>query len=78
MESNFYLTATDKQAQALFNSTLATVKLMEFVGDKEKYPEMDMTSNVVHPWKVLLRHREDIGEICGTKTFKEIMRLLKS
>ena len=77
MESRFYLTATDKQAQTLFDSTLATVKLMEFIGDKTKYPKMDMTSKVVHPWKVLLRHGEDIGRISGTKTFRQIMSLLK-
>ena len=74
MESDFILKATDKEAQMLFDSTLATVKLIEFMGDVKKYPEMDMSCNVVHKWAVKLRHREDIGEIKGTHTFKEIMK----
>lgn len=76
MESTFYLKATDKQAQTLFNSTLATVKTITFMGDKEQYPEMDMNSDVIHKWKVALRHRDEIGEIKGTKTFQRVMQLI--
>lgn len=76
MESTFYLKATDKQAQMLFDSTLATVKLITFMGDKEQYPEMDMNSDVIHKWKVTLRHRDEIGEIKGTKTFQRVMQLI--
>jgi hypothetical protein len=76
MESTFYLKATDRQAQTLFDSTLATVKLMEFMGDKEQYPEMDMNSDVIHKWKVTLRHRDEIGEIKGSKTFQRVMQLI--
>lgn len=39
MESTFKLLATDIQAQILFNNYC--VKLMEFKGDKESYPEMN-------------------------------------
>lgn len=39
MESTFKLLATDRQAQILFNNYC--VKLMEFKGDKESYPEME-------------------------------------
>lgn len=45
MESIIKLLATDKQAQTLFDNYC--VKLMEFKGDKEIYPEMDMNSNGV-------------------------------
>ena len=76
MESRFTLKATDKQAQTLFNSTLATVKLMEFKGDKEQFPEMDYNSKEVHNWRVILRHRDNIGEIKGTRTYASIMKLL--
>lgn len=76
MESRFTLKATDKQAQTLFNSTLATVKLMEFKGDKEQFPEMDYNSKEVHKWCVLLRHSDNIGEIKGTRTYASIMKLL--
>lgn len=74
MESTFYLKATDKQAKMLFDSTLATVKLITFMGDKEQYPEMGMNSDVIHKWKIILRHRDEIGEIKGTHTFKDIMK----
>ena len=40
MESTFKLLATDRQAQILFNNYC--VKLMEFKGDKESYPEMNI------------------------------------
>lgn len=76
MESTFTLKATDKQAQTLFDSTLATVKLMEFKGDKKESPEMNYNSNVVHNWRVILRHRDDIGEIKGTRAYASIMKLL--
>lgn len=76
MESRFTLRATDRQAQTLFDSTIATVKLMEFKGDKEQYPEMDFNCSVVHSWRVILRHRDDIGEIKGTRTYDSIMKLL--
>lgn len=77
MESKFYLKATDREAQNLFDSTLATVKLIEFMGDKTKYPEeLDYNSPIVHKWRVVLRHRDEIGEISGTKSYKRIMELL--
>lgn len=76
MESTFTLKATDRQAQALFDSTLATVKLMEFKGDKKKYPDMDYNSTVEHKWRVILRHRDEIGEIKGTRAYASIMKLL--
>jgi hypothetical protein len=76
MESTFYLKATDKQTQMLFDSTFATVKLITFMGDKEQYPEMDMNSDVTHKWKVTLRHPESIGEIKGNRTYRTLIRLL--
>ena len=78
MESDFTLKATDKEAKALFDSQLATVKLMSFMGDKESYPEMDLKSDVIHKWKVKLRHREDIGELKGTYSYTKLMNILKS
>lgn len=78
MESDFTLKATDKEAQTLFDSQIATVKLMTFMGDKELYPEMDFNSNVVHKWKVKLRHREDIGELKGTYSYARLMNILKN
>lgn len=76
MESTFYLKATDRQAQTLFDSTFATVKLITFMGDKEEYPEMDMNNSATHKWKVTLRHSEEIGEIKGTKTFQQVKQLI--
>lgn len=52
MESTFTLLATDRQAQILFNNYC--VKLMEFKGDKESYPE----NEIIYPWRVTLRHKE--------------------
>lgn len=78
MESDFVLKATDKEAQTLFDIQLATVKLMEFMGDKELYPEMDFNSNIIHKWKVKLRHREDIGELKGTYSYARLMSILKN
>lgn len=52
MESTFTLLATDRQAQILFNNYC--VKLMEFKGDKESYPE----NEIIYPWRVILRHKE--------------------
>ena len=78
MESDFILKATDKEAQTLFDSQLATVKLMSFMGDKELYPEMDFNSTIVHKWKVKLRHREDIGELKGTYSYTKLMNILIS
>lgn len=46
------------------------------MGDKEQYPEMDMNSDVIHKWKVTLRHRDEIGEIKGSKTFRRVMQLI--
>lgn len=76
MESTFTLKATDRQAQALFDCTLASVRLMEFKGEKEEHPAMDYNSDVTHKWRVILRHRDDIGEIKGTHTYASIMKLL--
>ncbi len=78
MESDFILKATDKEAQTLYNSQLATVKLMEFKGDKLLYPEMNLSSSVIHKWKVKLRHREDIGELKGTYSYARLMSILKN
>lgn len=78
MESDFILKATDKEAKALFDSQLATVKLMEFLGDKKLYPRMDYKSNVVHKWKVKLRHSEAIGELEGIYSYVKLMNILKS
>lgn len=77
MESDFILKATDREAKSLFDSQLATVKLMTFLGDKEQYPEMDFNNNVVHKWQVKLRHREDIGEIEGCLSYATLMNKLK-
>ncbi len=78
MESDFIVKATDKEAKTLFDSQLATVKLMEFMGDKELYPEMDLNSSVIHKWKVKLRHREDIGELKSTYSYARLMSILKN
>lgn len=76
MESRFILKATDKQAQALFDSTLATVKFMTFKGDKEQYPEMDMCSSVVHKWEVVLRHKDEIELRGKVYSYDGLMRRL--
>lgn len=49
---------------------------MEFKGEKEEHPAMDYNSDVTHKWRVILRHRDDIGEIKGTHTYASIMKLL--
>lgn len=77
MESDIYLKATDRQAQTLYDSTIATVKLMTFMGDKELYPEMDMNSQIEHKWKVKLRHRDEIGALKGTFSYNELMKRLR-
>ena len=78
MESDFILKATDKEVRTLFYSQIATVKLISFMGDKELYPEMDYNSNIVHKWKVKLRHREDVGELKGTYSYAKLISILKS
>ena len=78
MESDFILKATDKEAKALYDSQIATVKLIEFMGDKNLYPEMGLNSNVVHKWKVKLRHREDIDELKGIYSYEKLMNILNT
>lgn len=74
MESTFKLLATDIQAQTLFNNYC--VKLMEFKGDKEIYPEMDMNSNDVHQWRVILRHKEELGKLRGVYSFEKLVSII--
>lgn len=76
MESRFILKATDRQAQTLFDSTLAMVKLITFKGDKEQYPEMDMNSPVVHKWEVVLRHKDEIELRGKVYSYDGLMRKL--
>lgn len=76
MESQFTLKATDKEAQALYDCTLATVKFMEFKGDRSQFPDMDLSCPEVHKWKVTLRHPDEIGEIKGTLAYNNLMKLL--
>lgn len=71
MESKITLKATDRQAQHFFDNY--HVKMMEFSGDKELYPEMDMNSKVVHPWRVVLRHSDEVGRLTGTFTYNELL-----
>jgi len=74
MESKFTLIATDSQAQHFFDNY--HVKLMEFKGNVENYPEMDMNSPVIHPWRVLLRHRDEIGKLYGIYSYNRIVKIL--
>lgn len=46
------------------------------MGDKELYPDMDMSSDITHKWRVTLRHRDEIGEIRGVKTYQRVMELI--
>ena len=78
MESNFFLKATDRQAQTLLNTSVATVKIIEFKGNKKQYPEMDINNSISHKWKIILRHKDEIGEIKGTFTFQGLMKKLTS
>lgn len=61
MESTFKLLATDRQAQILFNNYC--VKLMEFKNE------------IIYPWRVTLRHKEELGKLRGVYSF-EILALL--
>ena len=61
MESTFKLLAADRQAQILFNNYC--VKLMEFKGDKE--------SEIIYPWRVILRHKEELGKLRGVYSFEK-------
>ena len=74
MESNIKLLATDDQAQTLFDNYC--VKLMEFKGDKESYPEMDMNSNAVYQWRVILRHKEELGKLRGVYSFEKLVSII--
>jgi hypothetical protein len=74
MESIIKLLATDKQSQILFDNYC--VKLMEFKGDKEIYPEMDMNSNDVHQWRVTLRHKEELGKLRGVYSFEKLVSII--
>lgn len=74
MESKFNLRATDKQAQMFYDKYC--VKLIEFKGDKEKYPRMDMNSSIVHTWRVILRHKDEIGRLCGIFSYKAITSII--
>ena len=74
MESTIKLLATDKQAQTLFDNYC--VKLMEFKGDKESCPEMDMNSNAVHQWRVILRHKEELGKLRGVYSFEKLVSII--
>lgn len=70
MESTFTLLATDRQAQILFNNYC--VKLMEFKGDKESYPE----NEIIYPWRVTLRHKDELGKLRGVYSFEKLVSIL--
>ena len=74
MESTLKLLATDKQAQTLFDNYC--VKLMEFKGDKDSFPEMDINSNSVHQWRVILRHKEELGKLRGIYSFEKLVSII--
>ena len=74
MESTFKLLATDIQAQILFNNYC--VKLMEFKGDKESYPEMNINNEIIHPWRVILRHKEELGKLRGVYPFEKLVSII--
>ena len=74
MESKLTLKANDRQAQHFFDTY--NVRLMEFSGDEELYPEMDMNSKVVHPWRVVLRHPDEVGRLTGTFTYNGLLKRL--
>lgn len=68
MESTFKLLATDRQAQILFNNYC--VKLMEFKGDKESNNE------IIYPWRVTLRHKEELGKLRGVYSFEKLVSII--
>ena len=74
MERKRTLKGTDRQAQHFFDTY--NVRLMEFSGDEELYPEMDMNSKVVHPWRVVLRHPDEVGRLTGTFTYNGLLKRL--
>lgn len=49
---------------------------MEFKGDKESCPEMDMNSNAVHQWRVILRHKEELGKLRGVYSFEKLVSII--
>ena len=75
MESTIRLKATDRQADYL-NENYA-IKLIEFKGDKEQYPNMDYNSPVVHPWRVVVRHPDEIGQLKGTYTYERLIKKIE-
>ena len=74
MESNIKLLATDDQAQTLFDNYC--VKLMEFKGDKESYPEMNINNEIIYPWRVTLRHKEELGKLRGVYSFEKLVSII--
>jgi len=74
MESTLKLLATDRQAQILFNNYC--VKLMEFKGDKESYPEMNINNEIIYPWRVTLRHKEELGKLRGVYSFEKLVSII--
>lgn len=70
MESTFKLLATDRQAQILFNNYC--VKLMEFKGDKES----NINNEIIYPWRVTLRHKEELGKLRGVYSFEKLVSII--
>lgn len=58
MESTFIIKATDLQMRRLWDNY--QIKWAVFLGNKDKFPKMNYSSPVVHSWRVMVRHPEDV------------------
>lgn len=45
---------------------------MEFKGDKESYPE----NEIIYPWRVTLRHKEELGKLRGVYSFEKLVSII--
>jgi len=50
--------------------------MMRVKGDKESYPEMNINNEIVHPWRVTLRHKEELGKLRGVYSFEKLVSII--
>lgn len=56
----------------------STFKLLatDSKGDKESYPEMNINNEIIYPWRVTLRHKEELGKLRGVYSFEKLVSII--
>lgn len=39
-------------------------------------PEMNINNEIVHPWRVTLRHKEELGKLRGVYSFEKLVSII--